>query len=930
MPLDHAGAPTGGRHALTDGSEVTSTPPRVTYRKGMSRREAFVFALLLAAALALTVRYAIWWFDTDNLPHNEVPGPTWLDPVAIYLPFIALTLLEALRVLQMGVLWLFASIMRIATPMPVLRGARIAILTTIVPSSEPVEILEQTIPAMLAVRHPDPFDVWILDEGDDPEVRAICAKYGVHHFSRKGIARYNQPSGPFKERTKAGNHNAWRDQHASSYDLVAQMDPDHIPEPDFLEKTTGYFRDPDVAYVIAPQVYYRNTETSLIARGADEANFGFSAITQRGANGLGMPIFIGSNHVARSAALESVGGYASHIVEDHLTGMEMLTTDNPATGHRWKGVYTESIISLGEGPTRWSSYLSQQLRWAYGLISIVLANTPRLLPRMRPRQALGFVLIQSYYISVVLILALGVGLTTLHLLFGVNAVSVPFDEWFGRWFPQLAVSIALWYWLQRFYLRPSDRGWGVSAMLVGIGAMATYTQAMVRAVLRRPLTYVITPKGEVGVREPVRLFRWHVALLLTSAVPLAYAVQHSSGAWAIRFWAILMTVYMLVVIGTGVLAPGVLRRSLVGPVSVFFNRYPVRVGAPLTFALAALLLAPALPSVLPDPGLVDRWVAAVPSSPADPRGTPDPVEVLPAVRPAFLRPGSDAVGFGAFEHRSRFDVPGVVRHEFVTFGRDSVDLIRTGVYAAASQDQVLLLSWEPKLIGQPVASDRMLRDIVAGDYDEYVAEVAEELRATRQPVLLRFAPEMDLKHGRMHPWAGADPALYVAAWRHVHRTFDREGAANVRFAWTPAGQFVDGLFDSDRWYPGDRWVDWVGFSTYSYWGWEEWDAERTRTHAVRSPSELIVPRYDAIAEHGKPVIFPELGIDLRPGEGRREAQWLRDLVALVNRDLPALAAVVYFSSPHIFPGQGMDWRLEPWQERVLASALRDSRRVELD
>ena len=70
----------------------------------------------------------------------------------------------------------------------------------------------------------------------------------------------------------------------------------------------GYFNDPDVAYVVAPQVYYRNAGSSWIARGADEQNFGFSAITQRGANRLGMPILIGSNHVCRSTALRSVGG----------------------------------------------------------------------------------------------------------------------------------------------------------------------------------------------------------------------------------------------------------------------------------------------------------------------------------------------------------------------------------------------------------------------------------------------------------------------------------------------------------------------------------------------------------------------------------------------------------------------------------------------
>lgn len=178
-------------------------------------------------------------------------------------------MLESVRIFQMAVVWPFAAAMHTARPPAALPGLRVAVLTTIVPSSEPVSILEQTFPTMRAIRHSEPFDVWVLDEGDDPEVKAMCERFGIRHFSRKGVERYNQPDGAFKARTKAGNHNAWRDQHASEYDVVAQMDPDHIPEPEFLETTLGYVSDPDVAYVIAPQVDYRNARTSWIARGAD-------------------------------------------------------------------------------------------------------------------------------------------------------------------------------------------------------------------------------------------------------------------------------------------------------------------------------------------------------------------------------------------------------------------------------------------------------------------------------------------------------------------------------------------------------------------------------------------------------------------------------------------------------------------------------------
>jgi cellulose synthase/poly-beta-1,6-N-acetylglucosamine synthase-like glycosyltransferase len=33
------------------------------------------------------------------------------------------------------------------------------------------------------------------------------------------------------------------------------MDPDHVPRKNFLMRTLGYFKDQDVAFVVAPQVY---------------------------------------------------------------------------------------------------------------------------------------------------------------------------------------------------------------------------------------------------------------------------------------------------------------------------------------------------------------------------------------------------------------------------------------------------------------------------------------------------------------------------------------------------------------------------------------------------------------------------------------------------------------------------------------------------
>lgn len=74
---------------------------------------------------------------------------------------------------------------------------------------ESLDIVENQLRAMAAITYPH--DSWILDEGNDPAIKKMAARYGVKHFSRRGIEKYNQASPPFQAKTKAGNVNAWLD-----------------------------------------------------------------------------------------------------------------------------------------------------------------------------------------------------------------------------------------------------------------------------------------------------------------------------------------------------------------------------------------------------------------------------------------------------------------------------------------------------------------------------------------------------------------------------------------------------------------------------------------------------------------------------------------------------------------------------------------------
>ena len=157
-------------------------------------------------------------------------------------------------------------------PVPVSppRGLKVAFLTTIVPSKEPLSMVRATLEAAKRIQYREGMDVWLLDEGNDPAVQEVCIRLAVFYFTRQGVERWNRPSGPFKAQSKHGNYNAWLDAHGAEYDVMLSVDPDHVPMKNFARRFLGYFRDPDVAFVVGPQVYgnYR----TFVTRAAESSS----------------------------------------------------------------------------------------------------------------------------------------------------------------------------------------------------------------------------------------------------------------------------------------------------------------------------------------------------------------------------------------------------------------------------------------------------------------------------------------------------------------------------------------------------------------------------------------------------------------------------------------------------------------------------------
>lgn len=118
------------------------------------------------------------------------------------------------------------------------------------------------------------------------------------------------------------------------------------------------------------------------------------------------------------------------------------------------------------------------------------------------------------------------------------------------------------------------------------------------------------------------------------------------------------------------------------------------------------------------------------------------------------------------------------------------------------------------LLIQMIPHGYSLTDIAAGRFDNYLKSYADTIAQSQAPVVFSFAHEMN---GSWYPWGFTriDPAVWIAAWRHVHDVFTAEGATSVIWCWNVTQVSSSPMIaDPHAWWPGSRYVNWVGVDAY--------------------------------------------------------------------------------------------------------------------
>lgn len=339
---------------------------------------------------------------------------------------------------------------------------------------EPVEIVEETARAALAMDYPN-FNVYLLNDGyvakkdNWQEIDKLAKDLGITSITRR-------TSGG----AKAGNiNNAMR--HTKSPYIVI-FDADHVPHQDFLKKTMGYFADKKMGFVQTPQ-FYHNQGVNQITQAAWDQQALFFGPIMRGKNRHNSAFMCGTNMILNRQAIEEAGGMCeTNIAEDFMTSLFVHEKG-------WKSVYVPEVLAEGLAPEDFLSYYKQQYRWGRGSLEIIFKYNPLFRKGLTWPQKLQYLISSSYFLSGLVVLYDAI-LPLIFLFTGLIAVNTSTMALAFLFIPYIFLTL---YTLQV----SSNFNLSYQAIAFSISSFFLQLKAIVSILLGQKTTFSVTSKKQL-------------------------------------------------------------------------------------------------------------------------------------------------------------------------------------------------------------------------------------------------------------------------------------------------------------------------------------------------------------------------------------------------------------------------------------------------
>ncbi|MFG2334205.1 glycosyltransferase family 2 protein [Streptomyces sp. NPDC048604] len=488
-------------------------PLRSSFVRQFSRADRVLVALLTLGWAVCTTWFWLWWLQ----PAHRIGWVGLLvnSALLVYLTLLPLHFLVALNR------------MRRFDPAAEIPALRTAFVVTRAPS-ESWDIARRTLEAMIGQEFPHAYEVWLCDEDPTEEILDWCRAHGVGVSCRRDRVDYHRHDWPRRTRCKEGNlaffYDHWGYEH---YDVVAQLDCDHVPHPHYLAEVVRPFADSAIGYVAAPSICDANADGSWAARGRLHREATFHGAVQLGHSDGLAPLCIGSHYAVRTQALRDIGGLGPELAEDFTTTFLLNSAG-------WQGAFAIDAEAHGDGPITFAAMATQEFQWSRSLAVALFGMLPRHLGRMPAKLRVRFSFALSYYPLLALTTCMGLALPPIAAVTGLPWINVNYFEFLGHFW-------AMSFWLilltllarSRGLLRPrsapvlSWESWlfGLARwpyVAWGVGA------ALAQKLRPRQITFKVTPKNRDGL-EPLPLRAVAPYLLITTLLSSAAVVGQFTG-----------------------------------------------------------------------------------------------------------------------------------------------------------------------------------------------------------------------------------------------------------------------------------------------------------------------------------------------------------------------------------------------------------------
>jgi cellulose synthase (UDP-forming) len=332
--------------------DLLKKSPYLRYQEKEDRRRRLTGQILSIAAVILGFFYLIWHFRYLNWSIWYISIPFFIAETVGWLLFVSFALVS----------WYPRRHLREGLPIEHSFAVDVFITTC----GEPLEILSHTLLAAMEIDYSSK-TIYLLDDKADPEVAALAEKYGISYLARPAP----------RDNAKAGNLNYGLAH--SQGELILALDADQVPNPAILKYLVGYFKIPQIGFVLTKQNF-------LVPKGDPFGNTDkvFYNVMQCGKDGDNAAFSCGSGVIYRRRALEEIGGFSTwNVVEDVHTSMLMHQRG-------WRSVYYNYSLSIGTAPANiWGVY-RQRRQWAVDSLRLFFWDNPFLRRGLTFKQKLQY------------------------------------------------------------------------------------------------------------------------------------------------------------------------------------------------------------------------------------------------------------------------------------------------------------------------------------------------------------------------------------------------------------------------------------------------------------------------------------------------------------------------------------------------------------